>query len=41
MANEALKNSINIPPTAYINQGEMMNVLVARDVDFRNVFQNR
>lgn len=41
MANEALKSSINIPPTAYINQGEMMNVLVARDVDFRNVFQNR
>lgn len=41
MANEALKNSINIPPTAYINQGAMMNVLVARDIDFRNIFQNR
>lgn len=41
MANEALKNSINIAPTGVINQGDMINILVARDLDLSNVYQNR
>lgn len=39
MATEALKNSINIPPTGYINQGTQITVFVARDVDFSGVYE--
>ena len=39
MATEALKNSINIPPTGTINQGSLINIMVARDVDFSNVYE--
>lgn len=39
MATEALKNSINIPPTAYINHGTLINIMVARDVDFSGVYE--
>lgn len=39
MASKALDNSINIAPTGYINQGTLMNVLIARDVDMRNIYQ--
>ncbi|MBK1781618.1 type IV secretion system protein VirB10 [Advenella sp. WQ 585] len=39
MAAEALKNTINIPPTGYVNQGTLVNVMVARDVDFRPVYE--
>lgn len=38
MASEALKNSINIPPTLYKNQGDRLNIFVARDLDFRGVY---
>ncbi|MCA3182160.1 MAG: type IV secretion system protein VirB10 [Cupriavidus sp.] len=34
LANEALKNSINIPPTIHINQGAAITVFVRRDLDF-------
>ncbi|WP_323086555.1 TrbI/VirB10 family protein [Providencia alcalifaciens] len=39
MAELALENSINIPPTAYVNQGEMLTVIVPRNVDFSSVFK--
>ena len=39
MATEALKNSINIPPTGTINQGSLLNIMVARDIDFRSVYE--
>ncbi|MDG2957051.1 type IV secretion system protein VirB10 [Bisgaard Taxon 10/6] len=39
MAEIALENSINIQPTGYANQGQMINILVARDVDFSDVYR--
>lgn len=39
MAEIALQNSINIPPTGYINQGSLLNVMIARDVDFSDVYE--
>lgn len=33
----ALDNAINIPPTIYVDQGEVINVFVARDLRFDNV----
>ncbi|HBP4890412.1 TPA: conjugal transfer protein [Pseudomonas aeruginosa] len=41
IADKALENSINIPPTAYILPGTVMTVVVARDIDFSTVFENR
>ena len=38
MAEIALENSINIQPTGYANQGQMVKSLVARDVDFSDVY---
>lgn len=38
MAAEALRNSINIPPTLYKNQGERVKIFVARDLDFSGVY---
>jgi type IV secretion system protein VirB10 len=38
LANTALANSINIPPTLYRNQGERVNIFVARDLDFSSVY---
>ncbi|MET0892636.1 MAG: type IV secretion system protein VirB10 [Pseudoxanthomonas sp.] len=37
LANQALDKSINRPPTVTINQGTVVNVYVARDVDFSGV----
>lgn len=38
MASEALRNSINIPPTLLVLPGKVINVLVARDVSFESVY---
>jgi type IV secretion system protein VirB10 len=39
LADETLKNTINIPPTAYANQGSDISIYVARDIDFRSVYE--
>ncbi|MFS1538431.1 MAG: VirB10/TraB/TrbI family type IV secretion system protein [Candidatus Phlomobacter fragariae] len=39
MAIVALKNSINIPPTMYKNQGDIIAILVGDDIDFSGVYQ--
>ena len=38
-AEEALKSTIDIPPTAYTNQGAVTNIFVARHIDMSNVYK--
>ncbi len=38
MAEEALKNEINIPPTIYVDQGTRILVFVKRDLDFSDLY---
>ena len=38
MSNTALENSINIPPTLYKNQGDVIGILVGEDIDFSSVY---
>jgi type IV secretion system protein VirB10 len=39
VAAEALRNTINVPPTAYSKYGSMTTIFVARDVDFSGVYE--
>lgn len=38
MSQEALRNTINIPPTIYTNQGERIQIYVARNISFESVY---
>ena len=39
MAQEVIKNTINIPPTGYVNQGALLTIMVARDLSFKDVYE--
>lgn len=39
MAKVALENSINIPPTMYRNQGDIIGILIGDDIDFSDVYE--
>ncbi|ENF2506332.1 VirB10/TraB/TrbI family type IV secretion system protein, partial [Cronobacter sakazakii] len=41
MARTTLENSINIPPTLYKNQGEIINLITGQDIDFSNIYTLR
>ncbi|MGQ5289253.1 VirB10/TraB/TrbI family type IV secretion system protein [Pectobacterium actinidiae] len=41
MAKTALENSINIPPTMYLNQGDVIGIMTGTDIDFSSVYQLR
>ncbi|MBC9745656.1 TrbI/VirB10 family protein [Pseudomonas syringae pv. syringae] len=41
MANKTLDSTINIPDTGYLLPGTVITVIVARDIDFSSVFENR
>ncbi|HDX1051053.1 TPA: type IV secretion system protein VirB10 [Pasteurella multocida] len=41
MAQTAIENMINIPPTLYKNHGDLVGVFVARDIDFSSVYKLR
>lgn len=41
MARTTLENSINIPPTLYKNQGEIINLITGRDIDFSGIYTLR
>lgn len=38
MARTTLENSINIPPTLYKNQGEIINLITGEDIDFSKIY---
>jgi len=41
VADTALQNQINVPPTIYKNQGEQVAIMVGRDLDFSGVYSLR
>lgn len=41
MAKTTLENSINIPPTLYLNQGDVIGIVTGSDIDFSSVYRLR
>lgn len=41
IAQSILEKTINIPPTLYKNQGDLVGIFVARDIDFSDVYELR
>lgn len=41
MAKAALENSINIPPTMYLNQGDVISIMTGSDIDFSGIYRLR
>lgn len=41
MAKTTLENSISIPPTMYLNQGDVIGIMTGTDIDFSSVYQLR
>jgi type IV secretion system protein VirB10 len=41
MAKTTLENSISIPPTMYLNQGDVIGIMTGADIDFSSVYQLR
>lgn len=41
LATKVLESTIGIPPTAYVNPGTVINVIVAQDIDFTAVYKTR
>ncbi|MBX9446365.1 VirB10/TraB/TrbI family type IV secretion system protein [Dickeya chrysanthemi] len=41
MARTTLENSINIPPTIYKNQSEIINLITGQDIDFSGIYTLR
>lgn len=41
MARTTLENSINIPPTLYKNQGDIINLITGQDIDFSSIYTLR
>ena len=39
IAQSILEKTINIPPTLYKNQGDLVGIFVARDIDFGDVYE--
>ena len=39
IAQSILEKTINIPPTLYKNQGDLVGIFVARDIDFSDVYE--